>query len=122
MGLFSSSAKTSSFPWVKLTSPGQLDELIAQSHIVPVLLFKHSTTCNISAMVISRFEQKWKADPSAGICVYLDLLAYRPLSNAIAEKTGIMHQSPQAILLKNGEAVYDESHGSIDALYIQTLL
>jgi bacillithiol system protein YtxJ len=121
MGLFGNSTK-STFPWTRLTTMEQLDELFAQSETVPVLLFKHSTSCNISAMVISRFESKWKADPSACICVYLDLIAYRRISNAIAEKTGIVHQSPQAILLKNGAAVYDESHGGIDAAHIQTLL
>lgn len=121
MGFFSSSKK-SDFPWVPLTSEAQLDELIAQSYTVPVLLFKHSTTCNISAMTINRFEQKWTADPAACICVYLDLLAYRSISNAIAEKTGIIHQSPQAILLKDGAVVYNDSHGAIDALLIQILL
>jgi bacillithiol system protein YtxJ len=120
MGLFGSAK--SNFPWTRLTSTEQLDELIAQSATVPVLLFKHSTTCNISAMVISRFENKWKADPSACICVYLDLLAYRSVSNAVAAKTGIVHQSPQALLFKNGKVVYDASHGSIDAAFIQTLL
>ncbi len=99
MGFFSSSR--SNFPWVKLTSSEQLDELIQRSHEVPVLLFKHSTSCSISAMAISRFENKWKANDSLCICVYLDLLANRPLSNEIAVKTGIVHQSPQAILLKN---------------------
>jgi len=120
MGLFGSSK--SNFPWVKLTSPEQLDELIAQSSEVPVLLFKHSTSCNISAMVINRFESRWKAEESEAIPVYLDLLAYRSISNLIAEKTGIMHQSPQAILLKGGKPVFSATHGSIDADEIQSLL
>jgi len=120
MGLFGSSK--SNFPWVKLTSPEQLDELIARSSEVPVLLFKHSTSCSISAMAISRFEGRWKADESTCIPVYLDLLAYRSISNLIAEKTGVVHQSPQAILLKDGVPVYSATHGSIDANEIQSLL
>ena len=120
MGLFGSSA--SAFPWVKLTSLSQLDELIAASEEKPVLLFKHSTACNISAMMLSRFEKNWHADADACTCVYLDLRAHRDVSNAIAEKTGVWHESPQAILLKNRQAVYDASHGDIDAPYIQTLL
>ena len=120
MGLFGSSA--SSFPWVRLTSISQLEELIASSDEKPVLLFKHSTACNISAMVLSRFEKSWQTDAGACTCVYLDLRAHRDVSNAIAEKTGVLHESPQAILLKNHQVVYDASHGAIDASYIQTLL
>lgn len=121
MGWFGSSSK-SDFPWVKLTSPEQLDELLIQSEKTPVLLFKHSTRCNISAMALSRFENNWKAEQEQCTCVYLDLLNHRDISQQIAEKTGVMHQSPQAILIKNKQIVYDDSHGSIDAAVIQTLL
>jgi len=121
MGLFGSSSKTT-FPWVKLTSSEQLDELINRSKEIPVLLFKHSTSCNISAMVINRFESNWKAPAESCICVYLDLLSYRAISNEIAIRTGVFHQSPQAILLRDEKAIYSESHGSIDAAEIQTLL
>lgn len=120
MSIFGSTAST--FPWVKLTSIEQLDELYAQSATVPVLLFKHSTTCSISAMTINRLETKWTAAPESCICVYLDLLAFRPLSNAITEKTGVRHESPQAILLKDGQVVYSASHGYINAAEIQSFL
>jgi bacillithiol system protein YtxJ len=120
MGIFGSTKNT--FPWVKLTTIEQLDELIDRSAAIPVLLFKHSTTCGISSMVLNRFESGWNADPSACVCVYVDLKAYRSVSNAIAEKTGIRHESPQAILLKNRTAVYDASHGMIDAATIKSLL
>jgi bacillithiol system protein YtxJ len=120
MGLFGSTKNT--FPWVKLTTIEQLDELFDQSAVTPVLLFKHSTTCGISSMVLTRFESKWDADPSKCICVYLDLKAYRSVSNAIAEKTGIRHESPQAILLKNRTAVYNASHGMIDTATIKSHL
>ncbi len=120
MGLFGS--HTASVPWIQLTSIEQLDEVIAQSFTKPVLLFKHSTSCSISNMTLNRFETKWKADPESCICVFLDLLAYRPVSNAIAEKTGVRHESPQAILLKNGEVAYSASHAYIDPIEIQSLL
>jgi bacillithiol system protein YtxJ len=120
MGLFGS--KKTTFPWTPLTSVEQLDELIGQSETIPVLIFKHSTRCNISAMVINRFENAWKAGPESCVVAYLDLLAYRNVSNAIEQKTGVLHESPQAILIKNGKVVYEESHGSIDASFIQTLL
>lgn len=120
MGWFSSGKRT--FNWIELTEPGQLDELLEQSVQKPVLLFKHSTRCNISSMAIHRFEQNWNTAPELCDCVYLDLLNHRDISQLIAEKTGVTHQSPQAILIKNKQVVYADSHGMIDATTIQTLL
>lgn len=120
MGLFSKSA--TSFPWIRLTSEEQLEKLMQQSSDKPLLLFKHSTRCNISAMVISRFEREANELPEKCDCVYLDLLAFRPLSNKIEELTGVCHQSPQVLLIKNNEAVYDASHGAIDARKIESLV
>jgi len=120
MGFFSKTKNT--FPWTELTSIEQLNELIERSVEVPVLLFKHSTSCSISAMAINRFESKWTAAPEACLVIYLDLLRFRSISNEIATLTGVHHQSPQAILLKNKQVVYTESHGGIDAVTIQSLL
>lgn len=120
MGFFSKSV--SDFPWIRLTTEDQLNRLLEQSSDKPVLLFKHSTRCNISAMVISRFEREGGALTEKCSCVYLDLIAYRPISNKIEELTGVFHQSPQAILIKNNEAVYDASHGAIDARQIELLI
>ena len=121
MGFFSRQ-QTVTFLWVSLTSSAQLHELIAQSDEVPVLLFKHSTSCSISAMAKNRFEQKWIAEPNECVCVYLDLLSYRALSNEIETLTGVIHQSPQAILLKNKRVVYQNSHNGISATEILALL
>lgn len=119
MGLFSSKQKEV-FPWVNLTSSEQLHELFDASGEKPVLLFKHSTRCSISSMALSRFEHKM--DPEKANCVYLDLLAYRPLSDEIAEMTHVMHQSPQAILITNREVVYSATHSEIDASDIMKLI
>ncbi len=121
MGLFTRK-QTVTFPWVQLTSSAQLHELMEQSAAIPVLLFKHSTRCSISALAKSRFEQKWNAEPNECICVYLDLLNYRSLSNEIETLTGVAHESPQAILLKNKRVVYEDSHTGISATTILTLL
>ena len=120
MGLFSKSS--TNFSWIHLTSEDQLNELMQQSSVKPLLLFKHSTRCNISAMVISRFERDAGTLVEKCACVYLDLIAYRSISNKIEELTGVYHQSPQAILIKNNEVVYDASHGAIDALQIESLV
>lgn len=121
MGFFTKKP-TVQFPWVPLTSSEQLQALIEQSTEIPVLLFKHSTSCSISAMAKNRFELNWNAAPTECTCVYLDLLSYRAVSNEIETLTGVRHQSPQAILLKNKQVVYDDSHNGISPTTILTLL
>lgn len=99
--------------WLPLTDDKQLDELVTASYQKPVAIYKHSTRCSVSVMVKRSLEQQWL--PSADIPVYyLDLLAYRPVSNRIADVFGVEHQSPQLILVKNGKAVYDASHSEVD--------
>ena len=100
--------------WNKLNSVEQLEELKEQSFSHPILIFKHSTRCSISAAAIDRMERKWnQQEMAAWKPYYLDLIAYRPVSSKIESLFGIDHQSPQAIVLYNGEAIYDASHFSI---------
>lgn len=100
--------------WNKLTQKAQIDDLVTESQKRPVLIFKHSTSCSISAMALSRMERKWN-DTEAGDLkpYYLDLLVNRDLSNEIASRFGVRHQSPQALLISKGESVYDASHSDI---------
>lgn len=98
--------------WNKLTEDGQLAAIKQESATQPVMIFKHSTTCSISTMALKRMERNWQ--DAAGIKpYYLDLLANRALSKQVADAFDVEHQSPQVLLIKNGEAVYDESHYSI---------
>ncbi len=116
MGWFSSKKEASTtghLPWKKLTEQSQLDEIL---HALPEekhLIFKHSTRCSISAMALRRFETEWTEEVSSIHIWYLDLLNHRDISNAIAEKTGVVHQSPQVIVLQNGKVTYEASHGQI---------
>mgnify|MGYP000917370187 CR=1 FL=1 len=119
MGFFSSKPKEV-FPWINLSSSEQLHELMQASESKPVLLFKHSTRCSISSMVLNRFEQTM--DPAKATCVYLDLLVYRPISAEIEALTRVQHQSPQAILIRNREVIYSESHTGISAAEILKLI
>lgn len=98
--------------WNKLTTESQLETIKAESVQQPVLIFKHSTRCSISAMALSRMERNW--DDAAGIKpYYLDLIVNRPVSNQIVDVFGVDHESPQVLLIQNGECVYDASHMSI---------
>jgi bacillithiol system protein YtxJ len=118
MGLFSSKSKVK-FPWVNLESETQLMEALNSNHIV--VLFKHSTRCSISTMALSRFEANFIPNENV-LLLYLDLLSYRGISAKIAESTGIEHQSPQIIVLRNKELIYTATHNGIDASELMNIL
>jgi bacillithiol system protein YtxJ len=100
--------------WTKISTPAEIDAILAESHQHPVLLFKHSTRCVISATALARVERKWKEADNVTVKPYfLDLIAHRPTSQYIAEATGVEHQSPQAIVVQNGKVVYQATHMSI---------
>ncbi len=97
--------------WNILTTEEQFASLLERSAIRPQLIFKHSTRCHISSTAKTRLE---KIEPPSHIDFhYFDLLANRQLSNKISEDLKVHHESPQVLLIKNEECVYDESHLSI---------
>ena len=105
-------SKTSNqMKWKELNNINDLETALKASHEQPVALFKHSTRCSVSLMAKKSVERFWDLDIDA---YYLDLIAHRDVSNSIAEQLEIHHQSPQMILVKDGKAIYDASHGSID--------
>ncbi|WP_291133040.1 bacillithiol system redox-active protein YtxJ [Flavobacterium sp. UBA7682] len=100
--------------WRPLTDMGQLNEIINESTEKPVIIFKHSTRCGISRMTLKQFENEYDLNDLV-TPYFLDLLQNRDISNEIANRFGIEHQSPQLILIKNGEPIYNASHGDIYA-------
>jgi len=100
--------------WTELTDLGQLNEIIALSSDIPVAIFKHSTRCSVSRMALKQFENEF--DNINKVTLYfLDLIENRAISNEIASRFGVNHQSPQLILMKDGKAIYHVSHSDIDA-------
>ncbi len=101
--------------WNILQEESQLDTITQESFTTPVLIFKHSTTCSISHAAFSRLERSWKEEEHNTIVkpYYLDLLKLRPISNKIAEVFRVLHESPQAIIIKNGQVIYHASHFDI---------
>ncbi|REG83534.1 bacillithiol system redox-active protein YtxJ [Algoriphagus antarcticus] len=100
--------------WNKLTQPGQIQEIKALSEEKPVFIFKHSSRCSISSMSLDRLLRKWKDSDAEKVTPYfLDLIASRDLSDLVAKEFRIPHESPQLLLIKNGEVVYDNSHFEI---------
>lgn len=109
--------------WKTLTSLEQLNDIDKDSKGKPVVLFKHSTTCGISAGAKHRIEIDWtKLEGEVMDFYYLDLLNYRPISNAIAERYNVRHESPQIIVVKNGKATFNTSHHRINADAVKSAL
>lgn len=103
-----------STPWLPLTDAAQVAALADESRQHPVIVFKHSTTCSISAAAKAKIERQWAASGLDGVPIYyLDLLRFRPLSAQIAEQFGVQHESPQLLLIQNGEATFNASHMGI---------
>ena len=109
-----SEAAKSKVNWTELTDILQLMEIEAISQERPVVIFKHSTRCSISRMALKQFEREFDLEGVVD-AYFLDLIAHRDISNEIASRFSIYHESPQLILIKNGKAVYDVSHSDIDA-------
>ena len=100
--------------WINLTDLGQLNEIVVASSEKPVVIFKHSTRCSVSRMALKQFENEFDLEGKVDT-YYLDLIEYRDISNEIASRFGVYHQSPQLLLIKEGKSVYDVSHDDIDA-------
>ncbi len=123
MGLFSkSSSPVSSFPWKEITSVDQFNEMLNAPSEKAKLFFKHSTRCSISSMALKGFERQWNTSNEDFELFFVDLIAHRDVSNAISEESHVVHQSPQVVVWRNGEVVYDASHHHIDAQKIQQSL
>ncbi len=97
--------------WIPLTSIDQLNQIIANSTEKSQVIFKHSTRCSISSMALNRLDRE--AAPLSADFHLLDLIQYRSLSNEIAEKFSVHHESPQVLIIKKGHCIYDESHQAI---------
>ncbi len=99
--------------WIKLNTVEQLEKIKnALGHSV---IFKHSTRCSISMMAKKRFELDWNSIPENTPLYFLDLLAFREISNKIVELFDVPHQSPQLLLIKDGQCILETTHSNISA-------
>ena len=115
--LFSSNEPSNKkeFNWSPLNDLDQLEDIVTNSYEKTIVIFKHSTRCSISRFSLNSFENEFNYPKEKIECFYLDLLAHRDISNEIARKFQVEHQSPQVLVIKNGKAIYSASHESIDA-------
>ncbi len=130
MGLFdlfkrnetSSTEKKSRIPWIPLISADELDTLVSKSIKRPQLIFKNSTTCGISSMALRSFEAQYDLNSEQADLYMLHIQHNRSLSNEIAQRFHVRHESPQLLIIKNGSVVKDVSHGAISAVSIEKYL
>lgn len=101
--------------WIPLNDLDVIEEAIALSYEKPVVLFKHSTRCSISRFALKQFENEYDFSKEQMEPFFLDLLNHRDISNEIATRFNIEHQSPQMIVLKGGVAVFSSTHSDIEA-------
>ncbi|MGL2993619.1 bacillithiol system redox-active protein YtxJ [Flavobacterium sp. TSSA_36] len=107
--------------WIPLQSMEQLEELTSLSNEKSVLIFKHSTRCSISRFALKQFEKEFNLHDAID-AYFLDLITYREISNEIATRFGVQHQSPQLLLIKEEKAIYNVSHDAIEAVALSKFL
>lgn len=114
--------KKSFLSWIPLTSVTQLETIKEESKTGAVLLFKHSTRCGISKMVIKQFEKLFTEEHKGLKVYYLDLLNYRNISDEMGQTFEVTHASPQIIVVKNGVSVFDASHNDITLINLSRFI
>ena len=98
----------------RITEKEQLDEIIQQSETLPIIIYKHSTRCGLSSMTQNMLDRDWAKLRNHTKLYFLDLIRYRDISNQVEEKFNVRHQSPQILIIKNGNCIYNESHYNIN--------
>lgn len=123
MGFFSRlQSEAFSWPGQQLEAQNQVDAIISNSFLRPQLIFKHSTRCSISRFVLSDFISNYGFSEQEFGAWYLDLLAYRSISNAVAVQFNVEHQSPQLLVIKNGKVIAHASHEAISTILLSEFL
>lgn len=109
--------------WTEITTAQEWNAALEQSAAKPVVVLKHSTTCPVSANALREYESYLtdKPNPDADYLL-VKVIESRPVSNQIAEDTGVKHESPQIICLKNKEAYWKASHWSVTAAHMKAVL
>jgi len=110
MGWFSTSS--SKFSWSLLSNENLLQDLVKLSFSEKVLIFKHSTRCSISTMSKNRLESLGENSKIKN-CFLLDILNFKEISSKIESDFKVIHESPQVLIIQNGQCIYNASHNEI---------
>ena len=108
--------------WIPFNSLDQIKMIKELSKSETIFIFKHSTRCGISSMVIKRFESLFEISMKNVKVFYLDLLSFRTISDEVGLSFKVEHQSPQLLIIRNEVAVKDASHHDITSININKYL
>ena len=109
--------------WKPFDSLQQLQDIIHKSYSHRVFIFKHSTRCSISSIAKLRLEDHWDQSLSEDSIVFLlDVISHRAISNEVATYFQVHHESPQILLIENGECTHDASHFDITVEEIKEVI
>ena len=87
-----------------------LEDLVQHSFEIPCLIYKHSHRCHVCTIAQYRLEDDWSFESQEVAAYFVDVIAHRPISQAIAERFQVYHESPQVLLISRGDCMYDASH------------
>jgi bacillithiol system protein YtxJ len=108
--------------WKKLKTQEELENLIENSHRVPSVIYKHSSRCGSSFIVKKRLEHDWVFGEGDVDIYFLDLVEHRDVSDEVSRVFRVRHESPQILVIRDGESVYDTSHGGVSVKSIKKAL
>lgn len=97
--------------WIHLTEEDQLQNIIIRSQEKPQVIFKYSNCCFLSEAIFRRLQKN--CCPEQIDFYFLDLVTYQNISDKISTAFHVRHESPQILLIKDGECIFDESHSEI---------
>ena len=120
--MFFSKSKSKSHRWEYLRDVNTFNQLVHESTEKPLVIFKHSTRCPISSMALDRFNDAASEIAAESNLVMIDVIDYIPTSLHVADALGVMHQSPQVLVVHNEKAVYDNSHNGIQGKTVLELI
>jgi bacillithiol system protein YtxJ len=99
-----------------------LDRLLAQTAERPLLLFKHSLTCGTSAEALDELIEHLNEDKLDARYAIVTVQSHRELSNAVSARLGIRHETPQALLIRDGRVIWNASHFRVTAAAVQSAI
>lgn len=120
--MFFSKSKSKSHRWEYLRDVNTFNQLVHESTEKPLVIFKHSTRCPISSMALDRFNDAASEIAAESNLVMIDVIDDRPTSLHVADALGVMHQSPQVLVVHNEKSVYDNSHNGIQGKTVLELI
>lgn len=120
--MFFSKSKSNSYRWEYLRDVNSFNQLLEDSSQKPLVIFKHSTRCPISSMALDRFMESVSDISEFSNLVMIDVIDNRSISIYVAENLGVVHQSPQVIVVHNKKSIYDNSHSGIQGKTVLEIL